>query len=233
MLHLNSIDRRDVKRFREQNRMVQRFICENFRGFASRVVDFAAVLGFQGLWTEGIEGQCKCSRLIVVVLRQGRASNGRFQYGYNCTATAADFDIYAPNATFEDPLMQAHGVAQIKSAFYAIPKKLTSEESLQVFKEGRIVEYTVEEEEKTPTSGEIRLHNLQHYKVMSKHIEMRSLIKLQVEGGKVVRHEDLWDKNPLWNRNTVKLPLVGRLAETWRRGNMMATHVCMGFGKDR
>ncbi|KAG0612349.1 hypothetical protein M758_6G020400 [Ceratodon purpureus] len=142
---------------------------------------------------------------------------------YNCTSTAADYEIYAPNATFEDPLMQAHGVAQIKSAFYAIPK---------VFKEGRMLEYTVEEEERTPNSGEIRLHNLQRYKVLSKTIDMRSLIKLQVEGGKVVRHEDLWDKNPLWNRQTVKLPLVGRLAETWRRGNMMVTHVLMGFGKD-
>jgi hypothetical protein len=28
---------------------------------------------------------------------------------YNCTSTAADYEIYAPNATFEDPLMQAHG----------------------------------------------------------------------------------------------------------------------------
>ncbi|KAG0568491.1 hypothetical protein KC19_6G023000 [Ceratodon purpureus] len=101
---------------------------------------------------------------------------------YNCTSTAADYEIYAPNATFEDPLMQAHGVAQIKSAFYAIPK---------VFKEGRMLEYTVEEEERTPNSGEIRLHNLQRYKVLSKTIDMRSLIKLQVEGGKVVRHEDL------------------------------------------
>jgi hypothetical protein len=142
---------------------------------------------------------------------------------YNCKSTAADYEIYAPNATFEDPLMRAHGVAQIKSAFYSIPK---------VFKEGKMLEYTVEEEEKTPNSGEIRLHNLQQYKILSKTIDMRSLIKLEVEGGKVVRHVDLWDKNPLWDRQTVRLPLVGRLAETWRRGNMMVTHVLMGFGKD-
>jgi len=142
---------------------------------------------------------------------------------YNCTSTAADYEIYAPNATFEDPLMRAHGVAQIKSAFYSIPK---------VFKEGKMVEYTVEEEETTPNSGEIRLHNLQQYKILSRTIDMRSLIKLQVEEGKVVRHVDLWDKNPLWDRQSVRLPLVGRLAETWRRGNMMVTHVLMGFGKD-
>ncbi|KAH9548026.1 hypothetical protein CY35_11G067200 [Sphagnum magellanicum] len=118
---------------------------------------------------------------------------------YNCKSTALDYEIYAPNAEFEDPLMQAHGVPQIKSAFYAIPK---------VFSEGKMVEFTVEEEETTSGSGE-------------------------VEDGKVVRHEDLWDKNPLWNRKTVSLPLVGRTAETWRRMNMLVTHVLMGFGKDQ
>jgi hypothetical protein len=41
---------------------------------------------------------------------------------YDCTATPADYEIYAPKAVFEDPLMQAHGVKQIKSAFYSIPK---------------------------------------------------------------------------------------------------------------
>lgn len=30
-------------------------------------------------------------------------------FRYNSTATAKDFEIYAPNATFEDPLMRAHG----------------------------------------------------------------------------------------------------------------------------
>ncbi|KAF5175500.1 Nuclear transport factor 2 (NTF2) family protein, partial [Thalictrum thalictroides] len=28
---------------------------------------------------------------------------------YGSSATAQDFEIYAPNATFEDPLMRAHG----------------------------------------------------------------------------------------------------------------------------
>jgi hypothetical protein len=28
---------------------------------------------------------------------------------YNCKSTALDYEIYAPNAEFEDPLMQAHG----------------------------------------------------------------------------------------------------------------------------
>ncbi|KAH8947847.1 hypothetical protein BDL97_11G064900 [Sphagnum fallax] len=143
---------------------------------------------------------------------------------YNCKSTALDYEIYAPNAEFEDPLMQAHGVAQIKSAFYAIPK---------VFSEGKMVEFTVEEEETTSGSGEIRMHNLQHYKVLGKEIDMKSLIKLQVEDGKIVRHEDLWDENPLWNRKTVSLPLVGWTAETWRRMNMLVTHVLMGFGKDQ
>lgn len=143
---------------------------------------------------------------------------------YNCTSTAADYEIYAPNATFEDPLMRAHGVSQIKSAFYSIPK---------VFSEAEIVEYTVElEEDKTPSSGEIRLDTQQHYKFLSKTIDMSSVIKLRVEGGKIVRHEDLWEGNPLWNRHTVRVPLVGQAVEAWRRGNMLITNTLMCFGKD-
>ncbi|KAH9566271.1 hypothetical protein CY35_04G122700 [Sphagnum magellanicum] len=142
---------------------------------------------------------------------------------YDCTATAADYEIYAPKAVFEDPLMQAHGVKQIKSAFYSIPK---------IFKEAQIVDYTITEEETVPGSGEIRIDNVQRYKVAGKTINMVSLIKLQVQDGKVVRHEDLWDKNPLKNRETVKVPLMGRALEGIRRGNMMVTHLLMGFGKD-
>lgn len=41
-----------------------------------------------------------------------------------------------------------------------------------------------------------------------------------------------WDKKPLKNKDTVKLPLVGRLAEITRRGSMLVTHAMMGFGKD-
>lgn len=41
---------------------------------------------------------------------------------YGSCATARDFEIHAPNATFEDPLMRAHGVKQIKSSFYLAAK---------------------------------------------------------------------------------------------------------------
>ncbi|PIA54384.1 hypothetical protein AQUCO_00900730v1 [Aquilegia coerulea] len=100
---------------------------------------------------------------------------------YGSSPTAKDFEIYAPNATFEDPLMCAHGVKQIKSAFYSISK---------IFSESKIVEFTVEENVVSPGKGEILIDNKQHYKIMGKPIDMISLIKLQVEGGKVVRHED-------------------------------------------
>jgi len=142
---------------------------------------------------------------------------------YNCNATAADYEIYDPKATFEDPLMQAHGVKQIKSAFYSIPK---------VFKDGKVIEYTVTEEESAPNSGEIKIDNLQRYKLAGKTIDVVSLISLQVENGKVVRHVDMWNKKPLWDRNTIKVPLVGRVVEKLRRGNMLVTHLFMGFGKD-
>eukprot|EP00249_Psilotum_nudum_P021622 c28178_g1_i2 orf=111-677(+) len=142
---------------------------------------------------------------------------------YNCSASPVDYEVYAPDATFEDPLMCAHGIKQIKSAFYSIPK---------VFSEGRITEYTVQEHETVPGSGEILIDSQQHYKIVGTQIDIISLIKLQVEHGKIIRHEDLWYKKPLWNRHTTKLPFVGLIAEKMRRLNMFCTHVLMGFGKD-
>ncbi|RLN18425.1 uncharacterized protein C2845_PM02G18420 [Panicum miliaceum] len=142
---------------------------------------------------------------------------------YGSCATARDFEIYAPDATFEDPLMRAHGVKQIKSAFYALPK---------VFGESRIVEYTVHENPTGPGKAEILIDNKQHYKVFGKPVDLTTLIRLQVEDGKVVRHEDWWDKKPLKNRETVGFPLAGRIAEATRRGAMLLTHALMGFGKD-
>ncbi|XP_060184830.1 uncharacterized protein LOC132614401 isoform X1 [Lycium barbarum] len=142
---------------------------------------------------------------------------------YASRATARDFEIYAPNATFEDPLMRAEGVKQIKSSFYSLGK---------VFRESRIVEYNITEKEISPGNKEILIDSKQYYKFLGKDIHMISLIKLYTEGGKVVRHEDCWDKNPLRNRETVKVPLVGRMMEVSRRASMLLTHVLMGCGKD-
>lgn len=94
------------------------------------------------------------------------------------------------------------------------------------------MEYSVEENIVSPGKGEILIDNKQHYKILGKDIDMVSLIKLSVEEGKVIRHEDWWDKKPISNRETVKLPLLGRVAEMTRRGSMLATHVFMRFGKD-
>jgi hypothetical protein len=148
---------------------------------------------------------------------------------YNSTSSAHDFEaIYWPNATFEDPLMQAHGIARIKSAFYAMPK---------VFLDSTMLKYSMWEEETSPASGEIHIDNLQQYKLLQLgpvgyFLTMQSLIKLTVVNGKVMRHEDLWGGYRLWNRHTVWVPFVGRLAETVRWGNMLVTHILMGFGKD-
>ncbi|KAM3355131.1 hypothetical protein ACQJBY_025738 [Aegilops geniculata] len=142
---------------------------------------------------------------------------------YGSCATARDFEMYAPNATFEDPLMRAHGVKQIKSAFYTMPK---------VFSESKIIEYTIKENATGPGKSQILIDNKQHYKVFGKDVDLESLITLDVEDGKVVRHQDWWDKKPLKNRETVSFPLLGRLAQTSRRGAMLLTHVLMGFGKD-
>ncbi|TKY51759.1 hypothetical protein E2542_SST23278 [Spatholobus suberectus] len=142
---------------------------------------------------------------------------------YGSCATSRDFEIYAANATFEDPLMCARGVKQIKSAFYSLPK---------VFKESKIVEYSIKENMVSPGKGEILIDNKQYYKFLGKDIDMLSLIKLYIEEGKVVRHEDWWNKKPISNRETVQLPFLGRIAEMTRRGSMLATHVLMRFGKD-
>ncbi|KAL0888621.1 hypothetical protein Bca101_012604 [Brassica carinata] len=64
---------------------------------------------------------------------------------YGSCATAKDFDMYAPNASFEDPLTHAQGVKQIKSAFYSLSK---------VFGESRIVEYHIQESDIAPGKKE-------------------------------------------------------------------------------
>ncbi|KAF5733674.1 Nuclear transport factor 2 family protein [Tripterygium wilfordii] len=142
---------------------------------------------------------------------------------YGSCATSHDFEIYSPDASFEDPLMCAHGVKQIKSAFYSLSK---------VFSESRIVEYSVQEKVVSHEKREILIDNKQHYKFLGKEIDVVSLIKLSVQDGKVFRHEDWWDKKPLWNRETVTLPMVGRAMELTRRGSMLVTHAMMRFGKD-
>ncbi|KAL8538878.1 hypothetical protein ACS0TY_000761 [Phlomoides rotata] len=142
---------------------------------------------------------------------------------YASRATPQDFEIYAPNATFEDPLMCAHGIQQIKSAFYSLAK---------VFSESRIVDYSIEENVVSPGKMEITIDNKQYYKFMGKDIDVISLIKLHTEDDKIVRHEDWWDKKPIWSRETVRTPVLGRVVEATRRASMLATHALMRFGKD-
>ncbi|KAL6613749.1 hypothetical protein ACP70R_036019 [Stipagrostis hirtigluma subsp. patula] len=142
---------------------------------------------------------------------------------YGARATARDFEIYARNATYDDPLVRAHGKKQIKSAFYTLPK---------VFGDSKIVEYTIQEIPTGPGKIEVLIDNKQHYKIFGKPLNLESLIKLEIEDGKVVRHEDWWNKKPLKNKETVAFPLVGRLATASRRGAMLLTHALMGFGKD-
>ncbi|XP_073124528.1 uncharacterized protein [Henckelia pumila] len=140
---------------------------------------------------------------------------------YASRATPQDFEIYAPHATFEDPLMQAQGVKEIKSAFYSLAK---------VFKESKIVDYNIEENVVSPGQTEIVIDNKQYYKIWGKEINVISLIKLYTEDGKIVRHEDWWDKKPLSNKETS--PFVGRINELRKRASMFITHAFMGFGKD-
>ncbi|CAI5474982.1 unnamed protein product [Closterium sp. Yama58-4] len=125
---------------------------------------------------------------------------------YGCTARDEDFQIYSPDAKFDDPLMSAHGLNQIKSAFY----------SMQVlFQEGRIVEYTLEETSTGDGSGLVVMDNKQNYRVWGRPFDVDSRIQLKVEGGKVVHHEDLWNKKPLWSDPSNGF--LGWLGYAWRR----------------
>ncbi|XP_021296467.1 uncharacterized protein LOC110425786 isoform X2 [Herrania umbratica] len=133
---------------------------------------------------------------------------------YGSCATSRDFEIYHVDASFEDPLMCAHGVKQIKSAFYSLSK---------VFSESRIVEYSVTEKVISDGKQEILIDSKQHYKFLGRNIDMISLIRLYVEDGKVVRHEDWcapntqtlwWDKKPLRNRETAWLDMNGSVITT-------------------
>ncbi|KAH9317428.1 hypothetical protein KI387_019197, partial [Taxus chinensis] len=53
-----------------------------------------------------------------------------------------------------------------------------------------MVEYSVKENEISPGCGEILIDNKQIYKFLGKTINMTTLIVLQVEHGKIIRHED-------------------------------------------
>lgn len=140
---------------------------------------------------------------------------------YASRATPQDFEIYAPHATFEDPLMQAQGIKEIKSAFYSLAK---------LFRESKIVDYNIEENVISPGRTEILIDNKQFFKFCGKDINVVSLIKLYTEDGKIVRHEDWWDKKPLSNKETS--PFFGRINDFRKRASMFVTHVFMGFGKD-
>ncbi|CAA0843130.1 Nuclear transport factor 2 (NTF2) family protein [Striga hermonthica] len=176
----------------------------------------------QGISDEAREGYCKG-----MMKPTKRVSDNILPHILNLYASRAtfkDFEIYVPHATFEDPLMCAHGVNQIKSAFYSLAKV--------VFSESRIVDYSIKENIIAPGNTEILIDNKQFYKFLGRDINVISLIKLYTEDGKVIHHEDWWDKKPLWNRETVRVPLAGRIIEATRRASMLVTHALMRFGKD-
>ncbi|XP_024970489.1 uncharacterized protein LOC112509650 isoform X2 [Cynara cardunculus var. scolymus] len=146
----------------------------------------------------------------------------KVQQGETCYKGASDVD---PSKKVSDLILPhiLNLINQIKSAFYSLSK---------VFSESRIVEYSIKENILPHGRREIVIDNKQYYKFMGKDIDMISLIKLYVENGKVVRHEDWWNKKPLWDRETSKVPLFGQIMEMTRRASMLATHAMMRFGKD-
>jgi hypothetical protein len=125
----------------------------------------------------------------------------------------------------------------------------------QIFKEAQTVDYTITEEEMAPGSGDwttpcrlklphhlYKLHILvacfKDYAIRT--IKSRELFftNLPLIFQSTTKSCDQfyawhrWDKNPLKNRETVKVPLMGHAMEGILRGNMMVTHLLVGFGKD-
>lgn len=139
---------------------------------------------------------------------------------YDCTGGAKEFEVYRNDAIFEDPLMQANGVKQIKSAFY----------SMHLFSECGIKEYSVVETPTDEGSGKLVVDNIQHYKLWGKEFDMVSRINLNVEQGLVTLHQDLWDKKPL--AGTDNGGVLGWTSQGCRRASMLLTHAMMGFGRD-
>jgi hypothetical protein len=137
---------------------------------------------------------------------------------YQSVATESDYSIYSPKAEFEDPLMHAIGLKQVQSAFQAIPKTFSISQALKA---------EVIQDVNTPTAGEIHIDLLMKYKLrpVGPTFEMPSLVRLVIQDGKVVRHEDLWHHKPLSHSG-----VLGKTGDLVRRGNMMLTHALMGFG---
>ncbi|GAQ86135.1 hypothetical protein KFL_002720090 [Klebsormidium nitens] len=137
---------------------------------------------------------------------------------YQSVATESDYKIYAPNAEFEDPLMHAIGLKQVQSAFQAMPKTFSMAQALKS---------DVIKDLDAPSSGEIHIDLVMKYKMrpVGPTFEMPSLVRLVVQDGQVVRHEDLWHHKPLTHTG-----IVGKTGDMMRRANMMLTHAIMGFG---
>lgn len=140
---------------------------------------------------------------------------------YDLSAGPADYEIYNKSAVFEDPLMKATGLKQIKSAFYSMQS---------LFSEAGIKEYSVTETPSGESSVQIVVDNLQHYKAFGRVFDVVSRINLTVDDGLVTTHQDLWDKKPLATRKTQGV--MGWVSESSRAVNMTITHVLMGFGRD-
>ncbi|KAL5555261.1 hypothetical protein UlMin_037497, partial [Ulmus minor] len=130
--------------------------------------------------------------------------------------------IYSPHSFF---LFGLFCDLFVKDRFFGFSYLLTSLKMYKLFEKLKGCQFFLT----SPGNGEILIDNKQHYKFLGKNIDVISLIKLDVVEGKKFHHEDWWDKKPLWNRDTIKLPLVGRMIEITRRGSMLATHAMMRF----
>jgi len=132
---------------------------------------------------------------------------------YQCKAAEERFRHFAEDVEFEDPLSSAHGLSEVKSAFYALPMLFTSSETLS-----KHVEYF-------PAAILMKLKQRWTFKLIHKEIEMEHHIFLSLRENEIVRVEDRWHGNQIPNRQNH--PKSGPLFEAFRTasGKMLSLMV--------
>jgi len=121
---------------------------------------------------------------------------------YQCKVAEECFRHFAEDVEFEDPLTYAHGLSEVKSAWYALPFLFASSETLY-----KSVDYY-------PAAIWMRLKQRWTFKLIHKEIEMEHHIFVSLRENEIVRVEDRWHGNQIPNRHNH--PKSGSLFEAFR-----------------
>ncbi|CAG8493573.1 4981_t:CDS:2 [Ambispora gerdemannii] len=123
---------------------------------------------------------------------------------YSCKPTREKFRFYNEDALFEDPVMIAPGLENIKAQFYAMPK-IFSKSTPDSYKVLKNDEHIIE----------IDLNQRYFVALFNKEIVHHSFIRLELDTNeKIVKHTDLWNGKPLYHEG-----IIGGISSFFRRTN--------------